>query len=202
MAKNNKTLDRMQAIWNMIGGDDVADALINGRSKLEITLIQRLKQAGTVTIPATTEKFVAKKRFIRDSAEVKFYGIWDNFTNWFLGGDGVVDKPSEACELHYADLTQASVDGPIIEELGGESKCQTTLSQIFGLLLKQPQGQEDGPLLTNGRANIFYVKDVEGSLCAVRVRWGGVGWSVGAYSVEDPSGWLAGSRVFSAILEA
>jgi hypothetical protein len=35
--KSNTTIDRIQAIWNMIGGDEGADALISGRFKMTIT---------------------------------------------------------------------------------------------------------------------------------------------------------------------
>ena len=57
--------------------------------------------------------------------------------------------------------------------------------------------QSNGDLLTNGYANIFYVRDVNGELRAVFVGWGGVGWSVRAYSVGDPDAWRGGDRVFS-----
>lgn len=201
MAKNNETIDRMQAIWNMIGGDDGADALISGRSKMEITPIKRLKHVGKVEIPAATEPFIAKDKFIKDSKEVKFYGIWGNFTKWFLEGDGVVDDPAEACEFRYANLTRPSVDESIIEELGGRAKVESTLVQIFSLLLKQSEGQE-GVLLTNGYANIFYVKDLKGELRTVGVYWRSDGWRVDAVSIVDPGDWFAGARVFSPILES
>ena len=97
---------------------------------------------------------------------------------------------------------QSSVDDPIIEELGGKTEVRPTLSQIHSLLLKQPQGKKEGVLLTNGYANIFYVKDLEGELRAVYVLWRGGGWGVNAVSVEYPDGWYAGDRVFSSILEA
>jgi hypothetical protein len=40
MPKKNKTVDRIQAIWNMVGGEAMVDALIQGRAKLEITVIK------------------------------------------------------------------------------------------------------------------------------------------------------------------
>jgi hypothetical protein len=88
------------------------------------------------------------------------------------------------------------VDGPIIAELGGEEKSETTLSEMFSLMEKQGKG-EDGVLLNNGYANIFYIRDLAGVLRAVGVRWGGGGWGVGADSVGGPDRWDGGYRVFS-----
>ena len=56
---------------------------------------------------------------------------------------------------------------------------------------------EDGILLTNGYANIFYIRDIKGVFWAVGCGWDGGGWRVGAISVEDPRGWDGGRRVFS-----
>jgi hypothetical protein len=88
------------------------------------------------------------------------------------------------------------VDGPIINELGGEAKAETTLSEMFSLMEKQKNG-ESGVLLNNGYANIFYIRDQNGVLRAVGVDWDDGGWYVGAYSVEDPGGWRVGRQVFS-----
>jgi len=194
--KNNQTVDKIQAIWNMVGGEEMVDALIQGRAKLEVKLVQILNWIGTTTISATTEKFVAKDKFRKDSKEVKFYGIWNNFTEWFLSGNGKIEEPIDEKELRYGKLIKSSVDGPIVEELGGEAKAETTLTELHDLLKKQANGEE-GDLLTNGYANIFYVKDTSGVLRAVYVYWYGGCWDVRARSVEDPHGWLVGSRVFS-----
>lgn len=155
-----------------------------------------LDYLGTTTTLATTQKFVAKYKFRKDSKEVKFYGIWDNFTNRFLAGNGKIEEPLGEQVLRYGNLTKNSVDGPIIEELGGEAKAETTLTELYDLLKKQANG-EDGDLLTNGYANIFYIRDIEGVLRAVRVYWFDCGWDVYASSVGRPYVWHAGSRVFS-----
>ena len=99
-----------------------------------------------------------------------------------------------ATELRYAKLTRSSLDAPILEELG--DKAEASLSQMYALMARQANGQE-GVLLTNGWANIFYVRDINGELRAVRVRWDGRGWFVDAYSVTYPNGWYDGNRVFS-----
>jgi len=80
--------------------------------------------------------------------------------------------------------------------LGGEAKAETTLFEMYQLLKKQASGGE-GELLTNGYANIFYIKDMSGVLRAVSGNWGDGGWRVYAIAVEDPGDWDAGYRVFS-----
>ncbi|MDE1988216.1 MAG: hypothetical protein KGJ58_03535 [Patescibacteria group bacterium] len=158
-----------------------------------------LELVSTIVIPATTGKLVAKERFVintKRNAPVKISYLGDNFTAWFLNGDGKIEDPISEQTLRYAKLRKASVDSPIIEELGGEAKAETTLSEMFSLMEKQKHGEE-GVLLNNGWANLFYIKDVAGVLRAVRVLWCGGGWFVRARSVEDPSRWGDGSQVFS-----
>lgn len=159
-----------------------------------------LKFIGKVKIPAKTGKFVANDKFVSNSREVKFDRISDGFMERFLAGDGKIEEPVDEQTLSYGNLTKGSVNGAIIEELGGEAKVEIILSAIYDLLLKQPNGEKEGVLLTNGYANIFYVRDTSGVLCAVSVWWRDVGWRVYTNSVRDPSGWGAEDRVFSQFL--
>ncbi|OHA63737.1 MAG: hypothetical protein A3J30_01285 [Candidatus Wildermuthbacteria bacterium RIFCSPLOWO2_02_FULL_47_9c] len=177
---------------------DLRDANIAKVSRDEFRRLLGLRQlnpplletVGTVTVPAITELFIAEEKFsVGDTPKI----VWVSglFRGWF---GSKTEKPMAKTELRIAKLTKSSVDGPILEELG---ECaETTLSQIHALLAQQPNG-EQGLLLTNGLANIFYCLDIEGTLRAVRVHWGGNGWYVDADSVEDPFRWSAGSRVFS-----
>jgi len=177
-------------------GENGPKLLLQGKLKIEIIKDSILNWLGTTTTSATTEKFVAKEKFVKDSKEVKFYRIWDDFTNWFLADDGKIEDPISEQTLRYGNLTTSSFDGPIIEELGGEAKAETTLTELWDLLKKQPKS-EDGDLLTNGYGNFFYIKDTSGVLRAVSVFWIDDGWNVRAYSVEDPNAWAVGRRVFS-----
>ncbi len=158
-----------------------------------------LELVSTVVVPATTSKFVAKEKFVRDTgreAKVKIGYLGDNFTSWFLNGDGKTEDPITEQTLRYHKLRQSSVDGPIIAELGGEAKAETTLSEMFSLMKKQKKG-EDGVLLNNGYDNIFYIRDQNGVLRGVHVYWNCVDWSVHAYSVESPCERRGGFQVFS-----
>jgi len=158
-----------------------------------------LELVSTVVVPATTSMFVAKEKFVRDTdrkAKVKISYLGDNFTEWFLSDYGKTEDLITEQTLRYHKLRQFSVDGPIITELGGEVKAETTLSEMFSLMKKQKNG-EGGVLLNNGWANLFYIRDIAGVLRAVRVFWYVGGWFVYAYSVENPFRWYDGSQVFS-----
>ena len=158
-----------------------------------------LELVSTVVVPATTGNLVVKEKFVRDTgrkAKVKISYLGDNFTEWFLSGSGKTEDPITEQTLRYHKLRESSVDGPIIAELGGAEKSETSLSEMFALMEKQGKG-ENGVLLNNGYANIFYIKDQNGVLRAVYVGWGGDGWDVYAVSVEDPGRWDDGNRVFS-----
>ena len=163
--------------------------------KLELLL----DLVGTVRTSATTAKLVAKKKFVintKRNAPVKISYLGDNFMAWFLNGDGKTEDPISEQTLRYHKLRKSSVDGPIIEELGGEAKAETTLSEMFSLMEKQKHG-EDGVLLNNCWVNLFYIKDVAGVLRTVCVYWDGDGWRVSADSVGFPYSWRGGYQVFS-----
>jgi hypothetical protein len=153
-----------------------------------------LRHIGIVAV-GPTEAFVAKERFTVDTgkeARARISFLSNNVKNWF--GSKVEQAVGTERSLRYAELTTESVDAPILAELGPTT--ETTLSEIFALMERQKNGEE-GVLLANGWANIFYVKDVDGTLRAVNVGWDGDGWDVDARGVVDPSGWDDGDRVFS-----
>ena len=155
-----------------------------------------LKLAGTTKFSATTKKFVAKDHFVvdtSDDAPVKIWGLGDRFEREFLDK---TEEPVNGGTLSFYELLKKSVDTPIIAELGGENKAETTLTEIFVQMKKQGNG-EDGDLLTNGYANISYIRNSAGVLRAVGCYWDVSGWGVGADSVDAPNVWGAGSQVFS-----
>jgi hypothetical protein len=151
---------------------------------------------GTVAIAATTNPFVARVRFVvntKSNAPVKISYLGDNFKEWFLDK---TEDPFAGSTLNYGKLSRSSVDAPIIAELGGEEKAETSLTEIFALMEAQGN-REDGPLLTNGYANIFYVKDAKGVLRTVFVYWSVDGWNVAANSITSPYTWRGDDQVFS-----
>ncbi|MBM3257670.1 MAG: hypothetical protein FJZ05_00415 [Candidatus Nealsonbacteria bacterium] len=194
--------DLVSAVKEQGGSDDDIHRLVKpeGRkilSRMASIIVEAGKSSrileliGVVTISAIS-RFVASKKFVIARKPINIAWLGDNFKSWFLKK---IEEPVGKADLRYMKLTSPSVDGPILAELG-EDRAETTLAQIFSLMERQPNG-EKGILLTNGYANIFYVRDVSGILRAVHVRWCSDGWSVRASSVENPIWWLVGDRVFS-----
>ena len=150
-----------------------------------------MEMVGTVAIPATTEPFVASEHCVLGGDPKKITWLSDLFREWFWGK---IEPPMAKTELRYAKLTKNSVDGPIMDELGGVK--ETTLAEIYALMKRQPNG-EQGVLLTNGWANIFYIRDQKSVLRTVYVSGHGDGWSVGADFFGFLYGWRIGRQVFS-----
>lgn len=122
----------------------------------------------------------------------------DNVKNNFLSDGGKIETSIFDSKLRPYRLKKDSVDGPIIADLGGENNVETTLAEMVDLMRRQGRGQK-GILLTNGYANIFYIRDSKGVLWAVFCYWcsGDQYWSVYANPITDPSTWGAGDQVFS-----
>lgn len=200
-------------------GDELFSALISSDNTATVKqfllgLQPLLTPIGTIKVRPGL-KLVASEFFqvnTKKNALVKISYVGDNFKAWFLSPSvreeeaipgagpyrtpGVPNNKVVETSLHYYTLNRRSVDGPIIAELGGETKAETTLAELVVCLQKQANG-ELGALLTNGYANIFYIRDASGVLRAVHVYWRSVGWLVDADSVGDPNEWNAGYRVFS-----
>jgi hypothetical protein len=151
-----------------------------------------------IVLTTMVDKFIAKDNFVVDTskkAKVKISYLGDNFINWFLEK---TEEPFPGSTVWGRNLEKDSVDGPILVELGGQEKAETTLFELFIMMKRQAKG-ENGRLLTNGYANIFYIRDINGILRAVSVYWYGSGWRVRAHSVEATNPWCADDRVWSRV---
>jgi len=189
------------AHWVMMNGKEAVALCVTAianRAKTVaqavITLLSTI--VATFTVPATTEKFVAKDKFKVDTgkkAKVRISHLGSNFKDWFLNK---IEDPFAGSTISGRKLEKKSVDDQILAELGGNEAAETTLAEMWAAMEAQPNG-EDGDLLNNGWANIFYVSDINGTLRAVDVDWLDGGWVVSALSVENPSKWRVGCRVFS-----
>lgn len=161
----------------------------NGQPARELKVLRPV--VATRESPQTP--FNADTTFFSKNAGVKIYDRGSSFTLWFKGK---VEENVPTGNLVPFTLTKSAYDNEIITDLGGEEKAETTLGEIWQLLLKQPTGQS-GLLLTNGYANIFYVRDREGKLRAVDVRWvAGSGWFVNALTLGSVR-WYDVGQVFS-----
>ncbi len=177
-----------------IGLDDfierIAGLLMEGANRL-------LDFVGTVVVPAV-ERFVAADHFVVDTSgkrPVRIAFLGDNFKRHFLGK---IEVGVAVANLRIHRLKVLSRDIPIITELGGEARAETALAHLFHLLSLQPNGGS-GTLLTNGYANIFYVRDERKNLWAVYAFWSAAdgGWNVFVFSIEHPNEWSVGNQVLS-----
>jgi len=121
------------------------------RGTVEIVFKNIIDWLGTTKTTPTTELFIANYKFKLNGGICSYIG--DNFQSWFKGR---IEDPLGEKELRFGKLTKNSIDGPIIEELGGKAKAETTLTEVHDQMSKQSNGEE-GNLLVNGRWNIFYV---------------------------------------------
>ncbi|HLD86008.1 MAG TPA: hypothetical protein VJA28_00985 [Patescibacteria group bacterium] len=149
-----------------------------------------LEPVSSSNVPAIKE-FVAKDYFkVGETDGVKIAYLDNDFIQNFLDK---TEHNVQAASLKVFRLKKDSFGRQIIIALGRKHK--TALAHLWELLKAQPKG-EAGVLLTNGYANIFYIRNTDNILWAVRVRWGGDGWYVCAPSVEYPFRSDAGSQVF------
>lgn len=157
-----------------------------------------LEPVTSVSLPAV-EAFSAKDHFKVGKVDGVTIGwIGDTFTGNFLTGPGKneIDVPAAGLRVHK--LRRGSVDEPVVAELGGEEQVETYLACMWEMMKLQGAGQ-NGDLLVNGYANIFYVRDDNGVLWAAYCIWysGARDWFVGADPVTYPREWSAGFQVFS-----
>lgn len=198
MKYGNLTLGQIEAGINKVGGEAAFMRLLAGELVVTEKASSAAKESllaslGAIDLPAI-DQFIVEDAFTTKNTpgSVQLYYLGDNFKSNFLAK---VEQNVAVQTLRSHRLTKASVDEPILGELG--DKATTALAHLWELLKKQPKG-EKGILLSNGYANIFYIEDMKGHLWAVFAYWyAGHGWSVDAYSVSGPGRWSAGYRVFS-----
>lgn len=162
----------------------------------DIAIETLLDFISTVTVSARTENFIVRNYFIIDTskkAKVRISGLGKNFKSNFLDK---VENPIGKSTLHYYRIKKRSRSTPIINELGGEDKSETALSEMFSLMEEQGNGQS-GSLLIDGSANIFFICDCAGVLWAVDCSWVDDGWNVDASYLEDGRPWRDDCQVFS-----
>ncbi|TSC83492.1 MAG: hypothetical protein G01um101417_543 [Parcubacteria group bacterium Gr01-1014_17] len=148
----------------------------------------------SVTVPGV-DKFIAADHFKHGETVdgVRCY-LWEDFQKHFLGK---TEENVAGCDIRIHKLLKGSRDLGIRSEIG-EEKEEIKLANLWSMLKLQSKG-ESGALLINGYANIFYVRDTEGTLWAVSAYWRADyrEWRLFAYSIGYQNEWSAGYQVCS-----
>lgn len=150
-----------------------------------------LKPLETAMAPGSVAPVRVRDCFKKNS-RVRISIVFHEFEKRFF--DKIENPAPEAAYRKYRLLAD-SADRPLINELGGETEVEGTFMAAFALLQRQPKG-EPGFLQTNGYANIFYARDKDGMMCAIRIGWASDGWVVDAIPVADPEPWHGDHLIF------
>jgi len=185
--KARLTEDEAQRVNEAKGLSDLIDRFI----------AEHRAEVPPLLMPVTKVSVTGSARFVANKAALKAANVgWtgSNFDQYFLNH---VEENVGDVSLAIHRLEKASLDAPIRKELRPERE-EITLTHFFALLREQSKGQA-GPLLTNGYANIAYIKGNDGNLWAVLASWNSSYryWDVLARSVTHPLGWFAGRQVIS-----
>ena len=177
----------------------VLDALqqFKDSSKVESLKQSVLGTPSQITLPALI-KPCNPKGFFRTGQGLY---IWKNFTDKILSVTKTV-KSLPVLAIYSFDLAVAATDTEIRNELPQGHVWQDASAfcgYLVGIIQRQANGEEEGILLNNGYANIFYVVGKNSEVFVVRVSWDSDyrEWSVGACLLGVRL-WRAGRRAFSA----
>jgi hypothetical protein len=166
--------------WSQIDGE-AAQRIINDPRCAGRNFVEFLRRIGTLPrtlkflkliadgIMIVTEPFT-KEPFFTKNGPVKFY-FWDYFKDLILT-EIPESVPVFRGAIIKTQLTKATSDSTILDELG--NPVPFTVSEfaaiIHTLLMRQPDG-EDGTLLADSYANVFYVKRADERMIMVAVNW-------------------------------
>lgn len=176
--RNGWTADDVK---RMSGGDLLTKLLPAVRERAEVVIkliLAHLRTFRVIAQPAIT----TSEEYFKE-AGVNWMG--DNFKAQFLG---LEISATDEDELAVHNLEEASLDAPILAELG--AKAEISVSQFRAFLAANRESSE---------WFIFYLRGRDGNLWAVHAAWNSDNrcWSVGADSVGRPGRWAVGDRVCS-----
>jgi len=191
---------KLNALVKNIGGLDIMDGILDGTVKFTVIEGQCLSSTSTITLPAS------KKRFNPDEYYQTREGlyVWEGFRNRIVPATSPIEQVP-GMEIFSFDLDKSMNDAEIRAKLPKNHVFENAsifCAYLGGMIDRQPKGKE-GDLLSNGYANIFYVRGLNSELFAVNVLWDAVNreWDVNADSLDDDR-WSAGIRAFSATADA
>lgn len=149
----------------------------------ECNALSLLEFVSTSIIPARDERFVVKDHIVEDvsaRAKVKISHIGVGFRSMFLEEGGKTEEPASQIALCAHRQIGKSVDGPLIDFLGGEQRVVVDIGHIFTMMEKQATGRKGDLLVSNHLRNTFFAKNRFGILTTVMLSWYDPGWFIGA----------------------
>lgn len=180
---------------------------INNKSA-RASLAEHLKQGCPVTDytqPVPTAKSRKSKQSTKTFDEAAYYqtrpGLWvDADLKRYVGLQKRATRGATALKKPRV-LAKNESEPTMFGQPGSDQYAQTLanavdLGQIAGKIEAQKNG-EDGELLTDGRANIFPVRGLDGTLHVVHVNRFDGEWRVRCNPFRPDNVWGAGRRVFS-----
>lgn len=179
-------------------GEEHFEKMIGGLKKKPI--VEAVKKAvailvfvTTAVVPAIATPMDPNEAF---QSHQGFY-VCGDFRSYVLPALKSISSAPEASFI-VSRIALSASDSTIHKEIPENHLAEWY--HILSFIGKQPNG-ENGVLLTNGYANIFYMRGVGGQVFVVSVRRGLVScrWSVDAWRLGDggDGGWPADDLVFS-----
>jgi hypothetical protein len=182
--------------WLRLLADDKTADRVTGGFKFTRDYSNVFEFVGTVTQKASVGDFRAQTFFVlndKDNGLPRISSMDDNFVNLF---GKKIERPIPDATLHRYKCLERMDDLTVIAAFGGKEKIETSLTELFCLLVAQKNG-EDGDLLIDGSSNGFYVKTIKGGMEGISVSWEDGGWNIGFGLMEEGCEWDPGTQVFS-----
>jgi hypothetical protein len=158
---------------------------------------------GSVLVHAVSTTFKAVEHFVEKTdsrSRVTFdkSNLDRNFWVQFLRGEGKIEPVEARTELYCYLIKDHLRACDILTAIGDVAKAETTLADLYELLLKQPNGEKGILHAGPHELNLFFIRNLTGELKAVRVHWWNEHWeiSIGGTTVTDGTGFGAGHKVF------
>lgn len=196
MAKNNRIPDRIQAVWNLLGGDETIDLLLNGKLELSIEAPRCLSDLVPFVIPASKInplKFFETRLNFRSS---------DDFYDLILSNASNNEVSIGESVIGYADLRRDSNDSEIAHELPEGFVFQSVdICLVYLITMIEGEMSPLKLLLTKESRPISFRVRVNAEVVVMNVGWdyGDQQLIYSAYRLDD-NPWIAGCRIFSAAI--
>lgn len=196
MARNNLVPDRIQALWNILGGDEGVDDIIT--RKVIVTLTPVAKAVSVYLESLGNVIFKINQSIDADEFLKTRQGLWINSDfDKFLGGKASKVKGGIKSSkwLRKKDSSYENIKGELPS--AGTYRIGEFRTMLASALDKQ-WGGKVGVLRTDGKGQVFHVWNENETACfAVSVTWYSVGeeWYVNVFKLSGQ--FDAGRWVFS-----